>query len=107
MKSLSLAFALTWGAKWTDQIRGFSAETVAAEWAEALSDLTWDQIDRKRRICRDTLAWPPCPAELIAAGDPRPRTQAEWMAWGSREGIQARPGESTDAYVARLQRARQ
>ena len=106
MKGLFLGFAIAWPAKWTDQVRGIDPDVMAAEWADALGDLTCAQVEAKRKICRGTLAWPPCPAELIAAGDPRPRTQAEWMSWGSREGIQARPGESTDAYVARLQRAR-
>jgi hypothetical protein len=106
MKSLFLAFGSTWGPKWTDHLAGLDVTAMAADWAEDLGGLTQDQITAKLKICRRTLAWPPCPAELIAAGDPRPRTQAEWMSWGSREGIQARPGELTDAYVARLQRAR-
>jgi hypothetical protein len=104
MTSLFLSFGSTWGPKWTDHIAGLDICVLAADWADALGDLTQDQIRTKLKICRKTLFWPPCPAEIIWAGEPkRPRSRAGWLAWGKTSGNDAVAGETWDDYLARLE----
>lgn len=46
-----------------------------------------------------------CAAARSARAQPAPKTQDDWVAWGERNGIPPRPGESTSGYVTRLRDA--
>lgn len=51
--------------KWTSQYPTENALKVAkSEWAEALHDLTGEQIQRGLKACRQELQWPPSIAEF-------------------------------------------
>lgn len=58
-----------YGAKWSDSYPGDMADMAKAEWAEALADLSGDQIRVGIERCRKLLKWPPMPAEFIAEAE--------------------------------------
>lgn len=76
---------------------------------------TPDEIARRAELYPQIFTTPLTPmalvsnwAQLGAAGrssGAMPRSNADWQAWGAKQGIDPRPGEPTETYVARLRDA--
>lgn len=55
-----------YGAKWSDSYPDAITDLAKIEWAEALADLSGEQIKTGLSRCRTVLKWPPSPAEFVA-----------------------------------------
>lgn len=64
-------FKIIYLQKWTDQFKSDAElQSAMAEWGEALSGLSGQQIKRALHACRKSMPWPPSIAEFLAmAGD--------------------------------------
>jgi len=61
-------FRAIWGQRWTAQFQtAESLDLSRAEWADAISALSAEELRRGIITCRDTYAWPPSIAEFLTA----------------------------------------
>jgi len=61
-------FKAIWGQRWTSQFpTAESLDLSRAEWTDAISALSAEELRRGIITCRDTHAWPPSIAEFLTA----------------------------------------